>query len=101
MNKIMEYMYFGLPIVAYDLAEHRVSAQEAACYAEPNNERRLAAEISSLLDDPQRRADMGAFGRRRLEEHLAWQHSAPVLLDAYSKLFGHHRTGADALAGRA
>jgi len=101
MNKIMEYMYFGLPIVAYDLAEHRVSAQEAAGYAEPNNERRLAAEISSLLDDPQRRADMGAFGRRRLEEHLAWQHSAPVLLDAYSKLFGHHRTGADALAGRA
>ena len=87
MNKIMEYMFFGLPIVAYDLAEHRVSAQEAAVYAEPNNEMRLAAEISGLLDDPPRRADMATFGRTRLEDHLAWQHSAPVLLRAYARLF--------------
>jgi glycosyltransferase involved in cell wall biosynthesis len=87
MNKIMEYMFFGLPIVAYDLAEHRVSAQSAAIYAEANDERRLAAEISGLLDDPRRRAEMAAFGRRRLEDHLAWQHSAPVLLEAYRRLF--------------
>ena len=26
MNKIMEYMFFGLPIVCYDLTEHKVSA---------------------------------------------------------------------------
>ena len=30
MNKIMEYMFFGLPIVCYDLTEHKVSAQDAA-----------------------------------------------------------------------
>ena len=30
MNKIMEYMFFGLPVVAYDLTEHRVSAGPAA-----------------------------------------------------------------------
>jgi glycosyltransferase involved in cell wall biosynthesis len=87
MNKIMEYMFFGLPIVAYDLAEHRVSAESAAIYAEPNNEHKLANEISDLLDDPQRRSEMGAFGRTRLEQHLAWQHSAPVLLEAYDRLF--------------
>jgi glycosyltransferase involved in cell wall biosynthesis len=94
MNKIMEYMFFGLPIVAYDLAEHRVSAQAAAVYAEPNNELRLAAEISDLLDDPQRRAEMAAFGRTRLEDHLAWQHSAPVLLRAYARLFDGSATPA-------
>jgi glycosyltransferase involved in cell wall biosynthesis len=87
MNKIMEYMYFGLPIVAYDLREHRVSAQEAALYAQANDERALAGHIAALLDDPQRRADMGKFGMRRLEQSLAWQHSAPVLLRAYNRLF--------------
>jgi hypothetical protein len=30
MNKIMEYMVFAKPIVAFDLTEHRFSAQEAA-----------------------------------------------------------------------
>jgi glycosyltransferase involved in cell wall biosynthesis len=41
MNKIMEYMYFGLPVVAFDLAEARVSAQDAAAYAEPGSEHSL------------------------------------------------------------
>jgi nucleotide-binding universal stress UspA family protein len=31
MNRIMEYMFFGLPIVAYELTEHRVSAGPAPC----------------------------------------------------------------------
>ena len=43
MNKIMEYMFFGLPVVAYELTEHRVSAGPAALFAEPNCEPALAA----------------------------------------------------------
>ena len=31
MNKIIEYMAFGRPIVAFDLVEHRRSAESAAC----------------------------------------------------------------------
>ena len=31
MNKVMEYMYFGLPVVAYDLHETRVSAGRPGC----------------------------------------------------------------------
>ena len=49
MNKIMEYMFFGLPIVCYDLTEHRVSAQDAALYVEANSERALAEGIGGLL----------------------------------------------------
>ena len=37
MNKTMEYMSFGLPVVAFELAETRVSAQDAARYVEPND----------------------------------------------------------------
>jgi glycosyltransferase involved in cell wall biosynthesis len=87
MNKIMEYMFFGLPIVAYDLAENRYSAQDAAVYAQGNDDGELAARISDLIDDPARRAQMASFGRQRLRQVLAWEHSAPVLLQAYGQLF--------------
>jgi glycosyltransferase involved in cell wall biosynthesis len=87
MNKIMEYMFFGLPIVAYDLTEHRVSAGPAALFAEPNRERALALRIRELLDDPARLHGMGEAGRERVQAFLAWEHSAPVLLAAYDRLW--------------
>jgi hypothetical protein len=34
MNKTLEYMAFGLPVVAFDLKETRVSAGPAASYVE-------------------------------------------------------------------
>jgi glycosyltransferase involved in cell wall biosynthesis len=87
MNKIMEYMFFGLPIVCYDLTEHKVSAADAALYAAANSERALADGISALLDDPGRRARMARYGTERVREKLAWQHSVPPLLAAYDAIF--------------
>jgi glycosyltransferase involved in cell wall biosynthesis len=87
MNKIMEYMFFGLPIVSYDLTEHKVSAQDAALYVEPNSERALAEGISALLDDPGRRGRMAQYGAQRVREKLVWQHSVPPLLAAYDAIF--------------
>ncbi|MPY74211.1 MAG: glycosyltransferase [Alphaproteobacteria bacterium] len=87
MNKIMEYMFFGLPIVAYELTEHRVSAEDAAVYAEPNSERALAEAISDLLRAPERRRRMSEYGAKRVREKLVWQHSVPPLLAAYDAIF--------------
>ncbi|MCZ6457686.1 MAG: glycosyltransferase, partial [Actinobacteria bacterium] len=87
MNKIMEYMYFGLPVVAHDLTEARFSAQDAAVYANSNSDADLARVISDLLDDPDQRQKMSEFGVRRVEEEMAWEHSIPALLDAYEKVF--------------
>jgi glycosyltransferase involved in cell wall biosynthesis len=88
MNKVMEYMYFGLPVVAYDLKETRVSAAEAGLYARPNDEEALAAAISGLLDDPEARHRMGQLAEQRVHETLAWSHAAPVLLTAYERAAG-------------
>lgn len=87
MNKIMEYMFFALPIVSYDLTEHKVSAQDAALYVEPNSERALAEGISALLDDAGRRERMAQCGAKRVREKLVWQHSVPSLLAAYEAIF--------------
>ena len=87
MNKIIEYMALGRPIVQFDLTEGRVSAGMASTYARPNDAAELAQQIESLLENPTLRRQMGEYGRRRVEENLAWQYSVPILLDAYETLF--------------
>ncbi len=86
MNKIMEYMYFGLPIASYDLTEARVSAGDAALFAPEHTAASLADTIVELLDDPQSRERMGKIGRHRIETQLSWEHSVPPLLEAYGRL---------------
>lgn len=87
MNKIMEYMALGKPIVQFDLTEGRRSAGEASLYARRNDERDLASKLLLLLADPDQRNRMGEFGRRRVECELQWDHEAPKLLQAYEMLF--------------
>jgi glycosyltransferase involved in cell wall biosynthesis len=86
MNKVLEYMACGRPIVAYDLREHRYSAGDGALYAEPNREDCLADRIAELLDDPARRERMGEYNRRRFLETMAWEYSSAELLRAYQTL---------------
>jgi glycosyltransferase involved in cell wall biosynthesis len=87
MNKIMEYMALGKPIVQFDLTEGRYSAQQASVYARRNDTVDFAERLVELLDDPERRAQMGQFGRRRVEQKLEWRHEAPNLLMAYEALW--------------
>jgi glycosyltransferase involved in cell wall biosynthesis len=87
MNKIMEYMALGKPIVQFDLTEGRFSAQEASLYARRNDPDDLAAKIVELIDDPTRRAVMGAYGRKRVENELEWRYEVPKLLAAYESLW--------------
>src|SRR5688572_12534395 len=80
MNKVMEYMALGKPMVQFDLAEGRFSAQHASLYARRNNALDLAAKIVELLENPEKRRVMGEFGRRRVREELEWRYEAPKLL---------------------
>ncbi len=84
--KMMEYMAFGKPIVAFDLQEHRVSAQGAAVYASPNDELDFAQQIASLMDDAEQCKKMGEKGRERVATELAWEHQEKFLIRAYKAL---------------
>ncbi len=87
MNKIMEYMALGKPIVQFDLAEGRFSAQDASLYAKNNDVVDMAERIVELLDDPERRQRMGEFGRNRVINELEWRYEVPKLLAAYDMAF--------------
>jgi glycosyltransferase involved in cell wall biosynthesis len=88
MNKTMEYMAFGLPVLAFDLRETRASAEEAGVYATPNDIEEMSRLLVDLIDDEPRRQSMGSAGRRRVEEKLAWSHQEPHYLSVYNRLLG-------------
>ena len=87
MNKILEYMALGKPIVQFDLTEGRYSAQEASLYARPNDAEDMAQKIVQLLDDEPLRQRMSTFGRQRIIEELSWEHTSKALLDGYERYF--------------
>jgi glycosyltransferase involved in cell wall biosynthesis len=88
--KIMEYMAYAKPIVTFDLKETRFSAQSAAIYVKPNDEARFAQAIAELMDRPDKRTQMGTFGRRRVEEELQWGKVGQNLLSAYQAILSRN-----------
>ena len=87
MNKVMEYMTLEKPLVQFNLTEGRVSAGDAAVYAQGNDPVNFATAIAALIDDPEKQTEMGQIGRARVLEKLSWAHSAPQLLAAYDRIF--------------
>jgi len=88
MNKIMEYMAFGKPIVQYTLKEGQFSAEKASLYAKNTDTNDFAEKILWVLDHPEQAKEMGQFGRARVENELSWNYERPKLISAYKKLLG-------------
>jgi glycosyltransferase involved in cell wall biosynthesis len=86
MIKMTEYMAYGKPIVAFDLPEHRMTAQGAALYARPNEELDFARKLADLMDNPEKRHRMGKLGRERIEKELAWSCQEPKIIAAYERI---------------
>jgi glycosyltransferase involved in cell wall biosynthesis len=86
MNKTMEYMSYEVPVVAFDLKETRVSAGDTALYVQPNDVSAFAAAMAELLDDPVRRATMGAAARSRAVSELDWKPQRDRYVAVYDRL---------------
>ena len=91
MNKTLEYMAFGLPVVAFDLKETRVSAGEAALYVQSGDVPAYAAAIVRLLDDRAKREAMGNAGRLRIENNLGWPYQREAYVGVFDALVGRKR----------
>ena len=87
MNKILEYMALAKPIVQFDLTEGRYSAQKASLYAQKNDAEDMALKIIELLQNPEKRKQMGELGYNRVVNELSWEHTSRALLDGYERFF--------------
>ena len=86
MNKMIEYLSFGRPVVAFELCEHRNTAGDCAVYVEPNDEIAMASAIRDLLLDEPRRESLSQRGRQRFYDVLAWENSESELIERYRGL---------------
>lgn len=88
MNKTLEYMAYELPVVGFDLIENRRSAGDAGVTVAADDDAALARAVADLLDDPERRARMGAIGRKRVEDSLNWAAQAGPYVAVFTALDG-------------
>lgn len=87
MNKIMEYMALKKPMIQYDLKEGKYSAQKASLYAKNTSTEDFAEKIMYLMDNEQKRKEMGEYGYQRVINELSWEHESKKLIDFYSEIF--------------
>ncbi len=84
--KLMEYMAFGVPIVAFDVQETRVMGEGAGALVRPADVEAYARDLVALLDDSERRAQLGEVGRMRVQTELSWERQSDVYLELMRRL---------------
>ena len=77
-NKLLEAMAMGKPVVATSVANEGIGAVPDRDILIVDDAKPMAEAILQLLDDPVRRKQIGASGRRFVEEHWTWE--GPFLL---------------------
>lgn len=93
MNKTLEYMSYGVPVVATDLRETRRCAQDAGRYVVDGSAEGFALAVAELLDDPHRRSEMSRIGRLRIERLLDWQTQARHYISVFERVLGVSTSG--------
>lgn len=87
MNKVLEYMALGKPIVQFDLTEGKYSAGEASLYATRNNSKDLADKINILLLNEDQRKEMSQIGRKRILEKFSWEKTSITIIRGYDEIY--------------
>jgi glycosyltransferase involved in cell wall biosynthesis len=89
-NVILEAMASGLPVVASGISGIPLAVRDGqeGLLVEEGNTAAVMAALSSLVDDPERRARMGAAARRRVEAELTWDAVAGRYAAAYEEALG-------------
>jgi glycosyltransferase involved in cell wall biosynthesis len=83
-GKILNYMAMALPTVAFDLPVTREYLGTLGVYArETGDPVALADAIAGLLDDPDRRTELGQKLRERAMRHFSWERAGRQLLSIY------------------
>ena len=82
---IAEAMAYGRPVVGTRVGgiPEVVTDQESGLLVDRGDVRALAKNVLALIGDPQRRAAMGAAGRRKVGSQFDLQKNVTQLLETY------------------
>ena len=91
-GKILNYMAMRLPTVTYATPVSREYLGTQGIYARPMGDpAALAEELAGLLQDPQRRAELGERLRARVARHFSWDRAGRQLMTIYRHMLAPKR----------
>ena len=85
-GKVLNYMAMGQPIVAYDSQVHREYLGDLGVFPPSGDIEAFSAELSTLLDNPQRRRELGTALRERARQRYSWDAAAQKIAALYQTL---------------
>ena len=90
---ILEAMACGLPVISTDCGgpATAIVAGETGLLTAVGDAESLAEAVGSLSEDPGRRLQMGAAGRKRIEERFTIERAGAVYLNEYRRLLSENR----------
>lgn len=92
-GKILEAMAMNLPVVTTSVAAEGIPVEQGGNAFIADAPEVMAGVIQLILDDPAKAADIGARGRKTVEEHFNWERSIDrlekVLQEVVSKRSYH------------
>jgi glycosyltransferase involved in cell wall biosynthesis len=92
-NAILEYMAFGLPVVATNVGGNTELVSEENGIRVPRNDPdSLARALDALIADPALRERMGAASLLKVRRDFSWERSMSELQGYYRVLTGQDRT---------
>jgi glycosyltransferase involved in cell wall biosynthesis len=84
-NKVLEAMAMGTPVVCSTQAASALRAQNGRDLLIGDSAERIAQHIISLLESPQKRAEIGSAGRSYVEQHQTWDSAADLFEQVYRR----------------
>ncbi len=85
---LLEAMSHRRACLVSDIPPNREAGGEAVAYVQPEDPVALAAAMSALLDDRQRRLRMGGLALARVRERYSWEQVVAATLAVYGELLG-------------
>lgn len=88
-HKLFDYMREGVPVVAPEFSlevRHIVKESDCGMLVDVTSPQHIAEAILMLVRNPDVAAELGANGRRAVEERYNWQREEQVLLEAIARL---------------
>lgn len=85
-GKLLNYMAMALPIVAYDTPVNREYLDTLGVFAPPGDIKALTEAIAGLVNDSERRAEIGCRLRQRAIERFSWRNAAERIVEVYEML---------------
>lgn len=87
-NKLFQYMYAGVPVVASDLPAMKEIVEKTECglIVPPGDPTKLATMLENLFREPGKRECLGKKGRRAVENKYNFEQEGERLIGAYRKV---------------